>query len=116
GGLGSGERPTGNVCTPGTHVYLGDTQTETHCIASSSDTYDGDRWIDLEVVVLPDGNIYHLVEGDTVMHYRDVVIGGDFLPEGYPVEAGTPVREGYIALQAESHATEFRNIRIQKIE
>jgi hypothetical protein len=116
GGLGKGNRPTGNLCTPGYHVTVQDTLATEHCMSSSSNTYDGDQWVEIEVAIMPDSTIYHLVEGDTVFIYRKPVIGGDFLPEGYPLNPGTPVIEGYIALQAESHRTAFRNIRIQKIE
>ncbi|HLF65522.1 MAG TPA: DUF1080 domain-containing protein [Saprospiraceae bacterium] len=116
GGDGKTARPTGNLCTPGMHVYLNDTLATEHCINSRSATYHGDRWVKMEVLVLPDSTIHHLIEGDTVISYAKPVIGGDFLPEGYPLKEGSPVTEGYIALQAESHRTEFRNIRIQPIE
>ncbi len=116
GGDGTADRPTGNVCTPGLHIYLQDTLTSEHCINSSSKTFHGDRWVKMEVAVLPDSTIHHLIEGDTVMSYARPVIGGDFLPKDYPLKEGTPVIEGFIALQAESHNIEFRNIMIQKIE
>lgn len=116
GGLGEGDRPTGNLCTPGYHVYVKDTLATEHCMNSSSKTFHGDAWVEIEVAVLPDSSIVHLIEGDTVFTSKKPVVGGDFIPEGYPLKEGTPVIEGYIALQAESHNTEFRNIRIQKIE
>jgi hypothetical protein len=116
GGIGEEKRSTGNLCTPGTHVYLNGSLATEHCINSKSDTYAGDQWVELEVVVLPDSTIHHIIEGDTVLTYSKPVLGGDFLPEGYPLAEGTPIIEGYIALQAESHTTEFRNIRIQEIQ
>lgn len=116
GGDGTTERPTGNVCTPGLHIYMHDTLVTQHCNSSSSKTYHGDQWVKMEVAVLPDSTIHHLIEGDTVMSYRYPVIGGDFLPDSYPVKEGTVVVKGYIALQAESHHTEFRRIMIQEIE
>lgn len=115
GGDGTTERPTGNVCTPGLHIYMNDTLVTQHCNSSTSKTYHGDEWVKMEVVVLPDSTIHHLIEGDTVISYRYPTVGGDFLPEGYPVKEGTKVIQGYIALQAESHHTEFRRIMIQEI-
>jgi hypothetical protein len=114
GGNEEAERPTGNVCTPGTHVFMHDTLVTTHCIPSSAKTFHGERWVSIEVEVNPDGNIYHIVEGDTVARYARPVIGGDFLPEGYPIKEGERVSQGYIALQAESHNVDFKNIRIQE--
>lgn len=116
GGLGMGDRPTGNLCTPGYHVYVKDTLATEHCMSSTSKTYNGDEWVRIEVAVLPDSTIHHIVEGDTVFTCRKPIVGGDFVPKGYPLNEGTPVIGGYIALQAESHTTEFRNIRMQKIE
>ena len=115
GGNGTDERPTAGVCTPGTHVYMHDTLVTQHCIMSSAKTYHGERWVSVEVAVMPDGNIYHLVEGDTVARYARPEIGGDYLPEGYAGRTGERVSQGYLALQAESHSTDFRNIRIQVI-
>jgi hypothetical protein len=36
-------------------------------------------------------------------------------PENYPVPDGTPLKEGYIALQAESHNVQFRWIELVEI-
>lgn len=116
GGDGTSERPTGNLCTPGTHVTLSDTLATQHCIMSSSPTFQGDQWVHLALIVTPDQQFYHLINGDTVMHYRDPVIGGDFLPEGYPVAVGSKVTSGYIALQAETAPSDFRNIRISPLK
>jgi len=46
------------------------------------------------------------------MTYRKPQVGGSNKPEGYPVPDGTLIKEGYIALQAESHATEFRKVEL----
>lgn len=46
GGLGDGNpRPTGNVCSPGTHIEYQGEFTDTHCINSTSPTFDGDQWV-----------------------------------------------------------------------
>jgi hypothetical protein len=40
GGSGEGERTTGNLCTPGTSVVMGDELVTAHCVSSSSRTRD----------------------------------------------------------------------------
>lgn len=111
GGTGEGERPTGNLCTPGTHVVIDGELVETHCISSTSATYHGEEWVNFELVVYGDSIIHHIVEGDTVLTYSNPQIGGD-LPEGFPLAQGTPLTSGYIALQAESHPYEFRKVEL----
>ena len=111
GGNGVEERPTGNLCTPSTHVYINDELVTQHCINSTSKTYHGEEWVKFELVVYGDSIIHHIVDGDTVMTYSRPHIGGD-LPEGFPLAEGTPVTSGYIGLQAESHPFEFRKVEL----
>ena len=112
GGLGEGERPTANLCTPGTHVVMDGELITRHCINSSSKTYDGDQWVTVEVVVHGDSIIHHIVEGDTVLTYGKPQVGGSNVPENFPLPEGTLLKEGYIALQAETAPTEFRKIEL----
>jgi hypothetical protein len=125
GGLGNGERSTGNVCTPGTQVYMNGSLRTDHCISSSSKTYNGDQWVSMEVDVLGDSIIRHIVEGDTVLTYEKPEIGGGFVGPTYSwthahitdsaywlAKDKTPLKEGYIALQAESHPIDFRRIEL----
>lgn len=112
GGTGEGDRPTGNLCTPGMNVIMGDTVTTMHCISSTSPTFHGEEWITFEVVAMGNEIMHHIVNGDTVITYRKPTIGNDFLPENYPVAAGTVVTGGYISLQSESHPIEFRKVEI----
>jgi len=111
GGLGEGERPTANLCTPGTHVVIDGELVTRHCTTSTSPTFHGEEWVQFELVVHGDSIIHHLVNGDTVMTYSKPQVGGD-LPEGYPMPEGTPISSGYIALQAESHPYEFRKVEL----
>jgi hypothetical protein len=115
GGLGNGERPTLNVCTPGTDIDIDGKPVEGHCTSSTSKTYNGDQWVSVELVVLGDSIIHHIVNGDTVMTYTHPRIGPDMKPEGFTVPDGTPLKEGYIALQAESHGVQFRRIEILEL-
>jgi hypothetical protein len=112
GGDGNSERPTMNVCTPGTNIVIDTALITQHCTNSTSKTFSGNIWVTAELVVYGDSLVYHLVNGDTVLTYSKPQIGGINKPEGYPVPDGTLLKEGYIALQAESHPTEFRKVEL----
>ena len=119
GGLGDGNpRPTGNLCTPGTNVFIDGEFTEQHCIPSSSPTIEGDQWVEMEVLALGGKRIVHYVNGEAVIEYTDTSFGGGVV-SGHRPEAkpdGQPLREGYIALQSESHPIQFRNIRLLNLK
>lgn len=118
GGGDKGKRPTMNLCTPGSNVVIdGKFRTE-HCINSNSATYRGDQWVAVEMVVFGDSVIHHLVERDTVLTYSGSQIGGGeiigYHPGAYVEDK--PMASGYIAIQAESHPTEFRKIEVLVLE
>ena len=129
GGLGEGERSTGNVCTPGTALVMDGKVDYRHCISSNSKTYHGDDWVSAEVVVLGGESIAHLIENDTVLKYKSPQIGGGFTRPNWGDEdwtsrgvveskdlwiarEGEVLTQGYISLQAESHPIDFKNIQI----
>ncbi len=112
GGDGVSERTTMNVCTPGTHIVIDTSLVTNHCTNSKSKTFHGDVWVTAELVVYGDSIIHHIVNGDTVLTYSKPQIGGSNKPADYPVPDGTLIKEGYIALQAESHPTEFRKVEL----
>ena len=117
GGLDSGERPTGNLCTPGTHVVINNELYTSHCINSSSKTYNGDQWVNVEVEVRNDSIIKHYINGEKVLTYSKPQIDGsvDYNTELWESKAGTPLKAGYISLQSESHPVEFKNIEILEL-
>ncbi|MBP8960055.1 MAG: DUF1080 domain-containing protein [Bacteroidales bacterium] len=112
GGDGVSERTTMNVCTPGTHIVIDTSLVTNHCTNSKSKTFHGDVWVTAELVVYGDSIIHHIVNGDTVLTYSKPQVGGSNKPADYPVPDGTLIKEGYIALQAESHPTEFRKVEL----
>ncbi len=118
-GLGDGKpRPTGNMCSPGTHiVYKGQLDTR-HCINSSSKTYEGDQWIKAELIVLGDSLITHIINGDTVLQYSQPQIGGPVVNRYDPAQKpdGKMLKEGFIALQSEGQPIDFRNIEMLNLE
>jgi 3-keto-disaccharide hydrolase len=114
GGAGSGERTTANLCTPGTHVVMDGKLFTPHCVNSRSKTYHGEQWVRVEVTVLGDSLVRHVVNGDTVMEYSKPQVGGGAVGHFDPAvkRDGTPLTEGYIALQSESHPIDFRKVEI----
>ncbi len=117
GGTGTGERTTGNLCTPGTHVEMDGKLITDHCIASHSKTFHGDQWVTLEVEVRGNEIIRHRINGEEVISYQKPQYGGDAHAENLAAVAGTKMlSEGYFCLQSESHPVEFRKIEIQEIK
>ncbi len=114
GGNGTDERTTANLCTPGTHVVMNDSLFTPHCVSSTSKTYHGDQWVTVEALVLGDSLIQHIVEDAVVMEYEKPTIDGGNVNGHVPAEKtdGTPVKEGYISIQSESHPIDFRSIEV----
>ena len=117
GGGGSGKRPTGNLCTPGTHVVMDGKLIKKHVINSSSKTYHGDQWVTAEVEVR--GNtVKHIVEGQTVLVYTDPQLDEKDKDAKKLMNAGAKkmLTGGTISIQAESHPTEFRKIELLELK
>jgi hypothetical protein len=114
GGKSTGERSTANVCTPGTEIYRNGQMVKTHCFNSTSRTYRGDEWVRVEVEVLGSEHVRHIIDGKTVLEYGKLQIGGGNVIHFDPAvkKDGTPLGEGYIAIQGESAPTEFRKIEV----
>lgn len=118
GGLGDGNpRPTGNMCSPGTEVMQKDSMVPSHCINSTSKTYNGEQWISAELIVLGDSLITHIINGDTVLQYSKPQIGGGVVNRYDPAikKDGQLLSSGFIALQSEGQPIDFRNIRIKDL-
>ena len=117
GGNGKDQRTTANLCTPGTNVVMDDKLFTPHCINSNSKTYHGNQWVTVEVEVKKGDIINHFVNGNKVMHYskpqydrqdstaQPLISGQDLL-----------ISSGYIAIQAESHPTQFKSIEIRPLD
>jgi hypothetical protein len=114
GGTGSGDRPTANLCTPGTNVEIDGELFTQHCLPSTSKTYHGDQWVRVEVTVLGSFEIQHRVEGETVLVYQKPQIGGGNVGGHDPAleKDGSLLDQGYISLQSESHPIEFRKVEL----
>jgi hypothetical protein len=119
GGLSNGTaRTTGNMCSPGTHIVYGGKLETTHCINSTSETFNGDQWVTAEVIVLGGTKITHLINGKSVIEYSDPQIGGGSVSGHNPAvkQDGKHLTEGYISLQSESHPIEFRRVELLNLK
>lgn len=115
GGLGDGKpRPTANMCSPGTEVVYNGAIYPKHCLESASKTYDGDQWVQMELLVLGDALITHSVNGEKVLEYSLPQIGGGVVANFDPQAKrdGELLTGGYIALQSESAPLDVRKIEL----
>lgn len=92
-------RHMGNLYTPGTKVMMNGQDVEN--TSSSSPLLTGLDWVTLEAEVRGGEEIIHYVNGQEVLRYQQTRL-----------DDGTPLTGGYIAIQAETHPTEFRKIEL----
>lgn len=117
GGREEGVRTTSNLCTPGTNVVINGKLETRHCINSTSRTYRGDVWVTAEVEVRGGEIIRHLIGGEVVLEYSKPQLDlrdndAKRLAQG---RDDLILTEGYIALQSESHPTEFRKVEVMSM-
>ncbi|MBM3768895.1 MAG: DUF1080 domain-containing protein [Acidobacteria bacterium] len=118
GGLGKGPRTTANLCTPGTNVVREGKLFTPHCLNSKSKTYDGDGWVRVEVKVLGDEKIEHIIDGEVVLSYEKPQVGGGNVSKHDPAakQDGKLLTGGSISLQSESHPVDFRKVELLDLE
>jgi len=117
-GLPNGQaRATGNVCTPGTHVFYNGKLTEAHIIQSSAETYQPEEWVRAEAIVRGNGSIVHMINGKKVLEYSRPQIGGGVVAGYDPnmFQEGKALSEGFIALQSEGQPVDFRKVELKVI-
>jgi len=115
-GLPDGKpRPTGCVCTPGTHVVHNGKLTEAHIIQSSAGTYPPEEWVRAEVIVHGSASIVHIVNGKKVLEYAQPQIGGGVVAGYDPkmFQVGKLLSEGFIGLQSEGQPVDFRKVELK---
>jgi hypothetical protein len=124
-GNGKDTNQTGNVCTPGTYITHDGKVFDGHIFPATSKTYLKNEWINAQVDVYGDSLVRHIINGDTVLTYTNAMIGQGFVNKEmswtqagiidsmiWINKANTPLREGHIALQAESQPIDFKGIEI----
>ena len=118
GGNGKQERPTANLCTPGTNVVMNDKLITRHCTNSTSKTYHGEKWVTVEIEVRGNQTIKHIIEGQTVLEYQQPQLDErDAHAKELAAKAGgIQLSGGTISLQSESHPVEFRKVELKKLE
>ena len=117
GGNGIDARPTGNLCTPGTHVVMDGKLHTAHCTESTSPTFHGEQWVTAEVEVRGNERIVHRINGTTVMEYSQPQLDPDDADAQRLIQSDDlSLQGGFIALQAESHPIEFRRVEIRMLK
>jgi len=115
GGDGKRSRSTANMCSPGTHIMLDNKLQKRHCIESDSATFHGDQWVTVEVLVRGAELVEHFINGERVMVYQKPQYDNSAKDAQALVQlqgGQLSLSAGFIALQSESHPTQFRNIEI----
>lgn len=117
GGAPTGERPTANLCTPGTNVVMGGKLITQHCTSSKSKTYRGDQWVTVELEVRGGKVIRHLIDGEVVLEYQEPQLDArDAHAKSLSdKQGGLLLTKGTISLQSESHPCDFRKVEILKL-
>ena len=71
----------------------------------------------VEVEVRGSQSVTHIIDGEVVLEYRTPQLD-DRDPRARQLAArqGRYLKEGYIAIQAESHPLEFRKIELRKLQ
>lgn len=110
---GTGKRTTGNLCSPGTNVEIAGKLVTEHCPQTSKVAVPPGEWTRFEVEVRGNRLIRHLVNGVVTAEYAKpqydpTDADGKRVMGSGPLELG----EGYVALQAESHPVQFRNVEL----
>ena len=67
---GKGKRPTGNVCTPGTHLEMDGKKVVQHIVESTSPTFAPGDWVKIELEVRGNDEVIHRVNGKEVLRYQ----------------------------------------------
>ncbi len=118
GGDGKTERFTGNICTAGTHIEMNDSLITQHCTNSTYPAISDTSWVKMEIEVRGSEKIIHKINDQVVMEYSKPQYDDtdEFARELMEKGHSRIISEGYIALQAEGHPVEFRNIELMKLD
>lgn len=117
---GKGKRPTGNVCSPGTHLEMDGKLVTQHIVESSAPSFPAEEWVSMEVEVRGSEEVIHRINGEEVLRYRRPQLDpkGEMATVTGLLQAGAPriLEYGHIALQAEGQPVWFRKIELKSLE
>jgi hypothetical protein len=118
GGGGAGDQNNGSFCTPHTRAVYNGQLTTTHRTSANSKIYMGDEWVTIEVEVHGGKLIKHILDGKAVISYSQPQLNPNDAHSQRMMAQGAPhmLESGYIAIQAETHPTEFRTIEILPLD
>ncbi|HTE32937.1 MAG TPA: DUF1080 domain-containing protein [Chryseolinea sp.] len=113
GGNGKEDRPTGELCTPGTSVEIKGKKNDNFCTPPDVQrTFHGDQWVTAEVEI-QDGKIKHFVNGEQIMEAENARYDPKHqYGKKFANEKNDIIKEGFISLQSNSHPIDFRKIEI----
>jgi hypothetical protein len=88
-----------------------------HCPQTSKTAVPPGEWTRFEVEVHGSDSIRHLINGVVTAEYKEPQYDSED-PDGKAQMAGKPlvIADGYVALQAESHPVEFRNVELLELK
>lgn len=111
-------RTTMNIASPGTSIVTKEgVLRHEHMTYSNYPARHRDEWVAVEIEVRGSESILHKVDGQVVLSYRAPQLGGPhYFPENFPIDSGTLLKDGYIALQGESHPIDFKNIELMLLD
>ena len=107
-------RPTGNVCTPGSHINIDGVKITKHCVLSASATFPGDQWVDIEITVQGSELIAHAINGKEVLSYSNPTLDEKH-QNLLSLYGDTTMHSGFIAIQAENSTVQFKSIEIMPL-
>lgn len=115
---GKGPRPTGNMCSPGTHIEMGGKLVTQHIVRSTAPTFPAGEWVKIEVEVRGHDEVIHRVNGVEVLRYQHPQLDPKDAWAAPVIQAGGArlLGFGHIALQAEGQGVWFRNIELMSLE
>ena len=89
-----------------------------HSTNSNSETFHGDQWVKMEMIVRGSESISQIVNGVTVMEYQDIQLDTTDPDAKALIQNGAAIElaEGYISIQAESHPIQFRKIELRVLD
>ncbi len=108
-------RTTANMCSPGTHVVIQGVLTTQHCVDSQAPARVAGEWVVFEIEVRGGDLISLSIDGEEAMRLTEPVFDAAD-PDVQRLGLSGRVTQGYIALQAESHAVRFKDIELLLLE
>jgi hypothetical protein len=118
GGGGAGDQNNGSFCTPHTRAVYDGQLTTRHRTSANSKVYMGDDWVTIEVEVHGGKLIKHILDGETVISYSQPQLNPNDVHSRHLMSQEFPqmLESGYVAIQAETHPTEFKTIEMLPLD